>query len=111
VRCVDIFHSCKIGDGSTDFQHPTVSTRAQAEFVDRGLQEFIGIFFYRTVAFDFFGAHLRIRRYFTFVESLQLNLSRLIDALAVELDCSVVAFNPLTNFGFFALDESASHLL
>jgi hypothetical protein len=37
------------------------------------------------VAFDFFGAHLGIRMYFTFVESLQLNVSRLVDASTNEV--------------------------
>ncbi len=79
------FHSRKIGDRSSNFQHSTVSSCAQAEFVDRGLQQLIRIFFHRAVAFDFFGAHLRIRRQFTFVESVQLNLPRLVDARANDM--------------------------
>ena len=78
----DVFHAGEIGNGAADFQDSTISSRAQAEFVDRGLQQSLCILFHRAVAADFPGAHLGVRVQLGFLEALQLQHARGVDALA-----------------------------
>src|SRR5262249_31329528 len=82
---LDFFGAGEIGDGAADFEDPAVGAGAQAQFVDRGFEQSLGIVIHGTIALDISGAHLGVGMDVSFLKTLELDVTSLIDTLANHL--------------------------
>jgi hypothetical protein len=82
VGGLDFFGAGEVGDGPADFEDPAVGAGAQAEFVDGGFEQSFGVFIHGAIALDISGAHLRVGVNGSFLKALELDVTRVIDALA-----------------------------
>jgi hypothetical protein len=85
VGGLDFFSAGEVGDGATDLQDSAVGAGAQAQFVDRGFKQSLGVIIHRTVALDVPCAHLGVGVDVSFLKPLQLNRACIIDPLADKL--------------------------
>ena len=82
---LDFFRAREIGDGAADFEDPAVGAGAQAQLVDGRFEQLLRVVVHGTITFDISGAHLRVGVDVSFLETLQLNRTRIIDPLANDL--------------------------
>jgi hypothetical protein len=81
----DFFAAGEVGDGAADFEDAAVGTGAQAQFVDGGFEQSFRVVIHRTIALDISGAHLGVGMDGSFLKAPELDVARLIDALANRL--------------------------
>ena len=82
---LDFFRAREIGDGAADFEDQAVGAGAQAQLVDGRFEQLLRVVVHGTITFDISGAHLRVGVDVSFLETLQLNRTRIIDPLANDL--------------------------
>ena len=85
VGRLDFFAAREIGDRAADFEDSAVGAGAQAQFVNRGLEQPLAVVVHRTIALDIPCAHLGIGMDVSFLEAVKLDGARIIDPLANEL--------------------------
>jgi hypothetical protein len=110
VGGLDFFGAGEIGDGAADFEDPTVGAGAQAQFVDGGFEQSFRVVIHGAIPLDIARAHLGVGMDGSFLEALELDVARVIDALANHLRrfAGIAAGEILITYGrHFDLDIDA----